>query len=183
MRSCRRPTSGSPSGPIPTPAIVVSNAREFGAGLGLDESDILLYLVLRECAHQRLYMQATWLRDYLFSAIEEYGRGISIDTAAIEQNIRSIDPTNMDSMQEALSGGLFDLEHSPAQQVALSRLETTLALIEGWVDEVVGQATEKAMPHAQALREAVRRRRATGGPGRGNLCGTGRPGAPTEEAA
>jgi hypothetical protein len=123
-----------------------------------------LYLVLRECAHQRLYAQATWLRGHLFSAIEEYGRGISIDTAAIEENIRSIDPTNVESVQEALSGGLFDIEHSPAQQAALSRLETTLALIEGWVDEVVGQATETAMPHAQALREAVRRRRASGGP-------------------
>jgi putative hydrolase len=146
------------------PAIVVSNAREFGSGLGLDESDVLLYLVLRECAHQRLYAQATWLRGHLFSAIEEYGRGISIDTAAIEENVRGIDPTNMESVQEALSGGLFDIEHSPAQQAALSRLETTLALIEGWVDEVVGQATETAMPHAQALREAVRRRRASGGP-------------------
>ena len=155
---------GFPVGDDSRPAIVVSNAREFGAGLGLEESDVVLYLVLRECAHQRLYAQATWLRGYLFSAIEEYGRGISIDTAAIEQNIRSIDPTNMEAMQEALSGGMFDLEHSPAQQAALSRLETTLALIEGWVDEVVGQATEKAMPHAQALREAVRRRRATGGP-------------------
>jgi putative hydrolase len=155
---------GFPIGTDGKPAIVVSNAREFGSGLGLDASDVLLYLVLRECAHQRLYAQATWLRGHLFSAIEEYGRGISIDTAAIEENIRSIDPTNMESVQEALSGGLFDIEHSPAQQAALSRLETTLALIEGWVDEVVGQATETAMPHAQALREAVRRRRASGGP-------------------
>ena len=67
-------------------------------------------------------------------------------------------------MQQALDGGLFDLEQTPAQQAALARLETTLALVEGWVDEVVGQATEKAMPEAKALREAVRRRRATGGP-------------------
>jgi hypothetical protein len=78
--------------------------------------------------------------------------------------MRSLDPSNMEAIQDALSGGMFDLEHSPAQQAALSRLETTLALIEGWVDDVVSQATEKAMPHAQALREAVRRRRATGGP-------------------
>jgi putative hydrolase len=155
---------GFPIGTDGKPAIVVSNAREFGSGLGLDETDVLLYLVLRECAHQRLYTQATWLRGHLFSAIEEYGRGISIDTAAIEENVRGIDPTNMESVQEALSGGLFDIEHSPAQQAALTRLETTLALIEGWVDEVVGQATETAMPHAQALREAVRRRRASGGP-------------------
>src|SRR5262249_23750295 len=93
-----------------------------------------------------------------------YGRGISIDTSAIEEGMRGLDPTNLESMQDAMNGGLFDLEQTPAQQAALTRLETVLALVEGWVDEVVGQATEKAMPQAPALREAVRRRRATGGP-------------------
>jgi len=146
------------------PAIVLANAVEFSAGLEVEESDALLYLVLRECAHQRLFAHAPWLRDHLFSAIEEYGRGITIDTSKIEENVRSIDPSNFEALQDALSGGLFDLEQTPAQQVALSRLETTLALVEGWVDEVVGQATTGVMPRARALREAVRRRRATGGP-------------------
>jgi putative hydrolase len=36
--------------------------------------------------------------------------------------------------------------------------------VEGWVDEVVTQATAERMPAAGALREAVRRRRAAGGP-------------------
>jgi putative hydrolase len=39
-----------------------------------------------------------------------------------------------------------------------------LALVEGWVDEVVSQATVQWMPAASALAEAVRRARATGGP-------------------
>lgn len=155
---------GFPVGAAGEPAIVVANAAAFAEGLGVDESDVLLYLVLRECAHQRLYSHAPWLRDYLFAAIEAYGRGITIDTTAIEENMRSLDPTNMEALQDALQGGMFDLAHTPAQQAALTRLETTLALIEGWVDDVVGQATEKAMPQAAALREAVRRRRATGGP-------------------
>ena len=43
-------------------------------------------------------------------------------------------------------------------------LEITLALVEGWVDEVVGQATAERMPAAAKLHEAVRRRRAAGGP-------------------
>jgi putative hydrolase len=146
------------------PAIVLTNASEFASGLGVDESDVLLYLVLRECAHQRLFLHAPWLRDYIIAAIEDYGRGITIDTSKIEESMRGLDPSNMDAVQDALNGGLFDLEHTPAQQAALTRLETTLALVEGWVDEVVGQAAEKAMPQAQALREAVRRRRASGGP-------------------
>jgi hypothetical protein len=39
-----------------------------------------------------------------------------------------------------------------------------LALVEGWVDEVVTQATAPWMPSAAALAETVRRNRATGGP-------------------
>ncbi|MEJ7690767.1 MAG: zinc-dependent metalloprotease [Nocardioidaceae bacterium] len=155
---------GIPVGDDHTPAIVISNAEEFGAGLGVDDDDVLLYLVLRECAHQRLFSSAPWLKHYLFSTIEEYGRGITIDTAKIENSISQLDPTNMEAVQEALSGGLFDVEPTPAQQAALTRLETALALIEGWVDEVVGQSTAQVMPQAAQLREAVRRRRASGGP-------------------
>lgn len=155
---------GFPVGDVGKPAVVIANAAAFAEGLSIDEADVVLYLVLRECAHQRLYAQAGWLRDHIFAAIEDYGRGITIDTSAIEQGLSGLDPTNVAAVQEALSGGLFDLEQSPAQQAALTRLETALALVEGWVDEVVGQAADKAMPQASALREAVRRRRATGGP-------------------
>jgi putative hydrolase len=156
---------GFPIGEIGQPAVVITNAAAFGKGLDISVDDVLLYLVLRECAHQRLFAHAPWLRDHIFAAIEEYGRGITIDTSQIEQGMRGLDPSNPAALQEAMtSGGLFDLEHTPAQEAALTRLETALALVEGWVDEVVGHATEKAMPQAAALRETVRRRRATGGP-------------------
>src|SRR5690606_1618315 len=69
-----------------------------------------------------------------------------------------------EAMQQALSGGLFEPKRTPAQEAALQRLETTLALVEGWVDEVVNQATAERMPTAGKLQEAVRRRRAAGGP-------------------
>ena len=104
-----------------------------------------------------------WLRDYVFSLIEDYGRGITIDTSQIESTLGSIDPSNLEAVQEAMNGGLFDVAQSPTQVAALQRLETVLALVEGWVDEVVSQAAS-AMPAAAALREAMRRRRATGGP-------------------
>ena len=56
------------------------------------------------------------------------------------------------------------LAPSPPQQAALRRLGVTRALVEGWVDEVVGQAPADRMPAAAKLQEAVRRRRAAGGP-------------------
>jgi putative hydrolase len=59
---------------------------------------------------------------------------------------------------------LFEPETTPDQQAALRRLETLLALVEGWVDAVVADAAGQRMPGAQALRETSRRRRASGGP-------------------
>ena len=78
--------------------------------------------------------------------------------------MRGIDPSDPASMQGLIEGGMFELPKSPLQQAALQRLEIVLALVEGWVDEVVGQATATRMPAAGKLQEAVRRRRAAGGP-------------------
>ena len=46
----------------------------------------------------------------------------------------------------------------------MAQLETLLALVEGWVDTVVADAVGDRLPGAPALRETLRRRRATGGP-------------------
>jgi putative hydrolase len=155
---------GLPLGPEGKAALVPSNISVFAEGLDVPPDDVLLYLALREAAHQRLFAHVPWLRDHLVSAVREFADGIEIDTAGMEEQLRSIDPTNPASMQDALDGGLFDPKPSPAQEAALDKLETTLALVEGWVDEVVGQATQERMPSAAKLQEAIRRRRAAGGP-------------------
>ena len=59
---------------------------------------------------------------------------------------------------------MFEPSVTPEQQTALARLETLLALVEGWVDDVVATAAADRLPGADALRETLRRRRATGGP-------------------
>ncbi len=155
---------GLPLGPDGKAALVPANVSAFAEGLDVPEDDVLLYVALREAAHQRLFAQVPWLREHLVSAVAAFADGIEIDTAGMEEQLRGIDPMNPSSMQSALEGGLFDPKPSPAQQAALEQLETTLALVEGWVDEVVGQATSSRMPTAARLQEAFRRRRAAGGP-------------------
>jgi putative hydrolase len=144
--------------------LVPANVSAFGEGLTQSAEDVLLYLALRECAAQRLFAGVPWLRSHLFGAVEEFGRGTSIDVSAIESQLSTLDPRDPAKLQEALAGGLFEPENTPAQRAALIRLETALALVEGWVDDVVTEATKDRMPSAIALREAVRRRRAAGGP-------------------
>ena len=117
-------------------ALLPANVAKFGEGLSLPENDIRLFLAVREAAHARLFVQVPWLRGHLLGAIEAYARGIHIDTSKIEELAREIDPSNPEGIQEALSQGVFMPQRTPAQEQALEKLETALALVEGWVDEL-----------------------------------------------
>jgi putative hydrolase len=155
---------GLPLGPVGTAALLPENVVAFGEGLERPADEVRLYLALREAAHQRLFAHVPWLRQRVLDTVDAYSRGITLDLSAIEDAMRGIDPTNPESIQEALSGGMFAPQQTPEQEAALRRLETLLALIEGWVDSVVAAAATARMGGAEALREAMRRRRATGGP-------------------
>ena len=156
---------GLPLGPEGTAALLPAGVAEFGRGLSVDAGEVRLFLALREAAHQRLFAHVPWLRANLLGAVEQYASGISVDMARLQEAIPEVDITNPEALREALSGeGLFRPEDTPAQKAALTRLETALALVEGWVATVVSAAARDRLTHADALAEAIRRRRATGGP-------------------
>lgn len=148
----------------PTPALVAANVDAFAEGLDAPAEEVRLFLALREAAATRLFTHVPWLRAHLLATVEAYARGITIDADQLEEAVRSIDVTDTAALQQALSGGVFAPHTTPAQKAALERLETALALVEGWVDEVTATAALPHLPHTMALREMIRRRRAAGGP-------------------
>ena len=156
---------GLPLAPDGVGALLPAGVGAFGEGLEVSGEEVRLYLALREAAHQRLFAHVPWLRSHLLGAVEEYARGITVDLSGIEQAVQNLDLSNPAAIQEALGGEIqLQPEESPQQKAALARLETTLALVEGWVDTVVNDAAQGRLPGAVKLAEAVRRRRATGGP-------------------
>ena len=58
---------------------------------------------------------------------------------------------------------MFAPRETAAQKDALERVETLLALVEGWVEVVTARATAPHLPHAVPLQEMIRRRRIQGG--------------------
>ncbi len=160
--------AGVPLGEPGRAALVPANVAAFAAGLDVGEDDVLLYLALREAAHQRLFAGVPWLREHVVGAVTDYAQGLEVNAEGMQQRmqeqLQGIDLSNPESLQQLVDGGLFDVTRSPQQERALERLEVVLALVEGWVDEVVDQATAERMPSAGKLQEAFRRRRATGGP-------------------
>ena len=155
---------GLPLGPAGTAALLPDNLARFTEGLEQPADQVRLYVALREAAHQRLFGHVNWLRANVLDAVDAYARGITVDPNVVEEAMREIDPQDPESIQQALSGGMFTPEDTPAQQAALVRLETALALVEGWVSHVVDQVAAERLPGAAALTETFRRRRAEGGP-------------------
>jgi putative hydrolase len=163
---------GLPLAPAGTGVLVPQNVDAFAAGLDRPADEVRLFLALREAASQRLFAHVPWLRQQLQDAVHAYARGITIDREAIERGITEamsgmeggLDPSNPESIQQLLGSGVLEPEETPEQQMALRRLETLLALVEGWVDTVVAEAAKDRLPGHSALAETMRRRRATGGP-------------------
>ena len=144
-------------------AILPQNIAPFGEGLDIEADQIQLYIAVRELAHARLFRHAKWLRLQLMTSITEFAHGIRIDTDRLEELATDLDPSNPEELRQAMVSGALIPPKSESQLTALDRLETMLALIEGWVDVVTEHATTR-LPSSRAIAETVRRRRAAGGP-------------------
>lgn len=153
-----------------SPVVVLpANVAAFTEDLELPDSDVLLYLLVREAARMRLFHHVGWLSPQLTALLAHFAREISIDFDAISA---SFDPSKMEQFSledmvevgEQVRGSFFKPASTPTQLEILGRLELLLALIEGWVDHVTARATSKWMTNAPQLSEVIRRRRASGGP-------------------
>jgi len=150
--------------------VIPENIENWAVDLEIAKSEVFIFHALREGAVARLFAHNPWLVSYIQSAVVEYGKGIHIDIDAIQRQAQDA----FEGMQEgasegeaisfALDNGIFTPEESPAQKSALLKLETVLALIDGWSDEVISLAAGDRIPSIEQLRESHRRRRAASSP-------------------
>ena len=156
------------------PILIPENIEKWSADLEIPKTEVYLFHALREAAIARLFAHNPWIVSYMRSAIVDYGRGIRIDMEAIqrqaEEAMQNFDPSQINpesgenSFSIALNNGIFTPEETPEQRAALSKLETALALVDGWADEVTTLAAGDRLPTISQLREMYRRQRATNAP-------------------
>ena len=157
-----------------TPVLIPENIENWSNELEIPKSEVYIFHALREAAVARLFAHNPWIVSYIRSAIVDYGRGIHIDMDAItrqaEEAMQNFDPSQINpesgenSFTIALNNGIFTPEETPAQRAALSKLETALALVDGWADDVATVAAGERLPALAQLREIHRRQRATNAP-------------------
>lgn len=156
------------------PILIPENIEKWSANLEIPKTEVYLFHALREAAIARLFAHNPWIVSYMRSAIVDYGRGIRIDMEAIqrqaEEAMQNFDPSQINpesgenSFNIALNNGIFTPEETPEQRAALSKLETALALVDGWADDVTTLAAGDRLPAITQLREMYRRQRATNAP-------------------
>ncbi|MFV8381075.1 zinc-dependent metalloprotease [Corynebacterium hindlerae] len=159
---------GLPVVPSGTIAVLPTNLKAIAKDLEISELDVLMYICAREAARQRLFKHVPWLVERLVSSVEEYAAGLVIDTSHIEEATRELglesgDPAQIQEAMQRLQNMDLSPRITSRNAGATARLETMLALVEGWVELVVTQAMGERVPSTDALNEAWRRRRATGG--------------------
>jgi putative hydrolase len=158
--------------PILQPArslLIPENIEQWGVDTEIAKSEIYLFHALREGAIARLFEHNPWIVSYIRSAIVEYGTGIRIDLEAIQRQAEEAmqdlgSATGEQSFTISLDSGFFTPEETPSQRAALEKLETVLALVDGWADDVTTLAAGDRIPSITALRELHRRKRATSAP-------------------
>ena len=159
---------GLPVAPSGTTAVLPHNIQSIARDLNVKGQEVLVYIAAREVARQRLFKHVPWLSERLVSSVEEYAVGLVIGTSHIEEaardlNLESGDPQSIQDAMQNLQGMDLSPRITSRNTAAVARLETLLALIEGWVEFVVGEALQDRIPSTQAMAEAWRRRRASGG--------------------
>lgn len=159
---------GLPVAPRGVIALLPPNVQSAAKDLEVSTSDVMVYIAAREAARQRLFKHVPWLVERLFSSVEEYAMGLEIDTSHIEEatrelNLESGDPQAIQEAMEKLQGMDLSPRITSRNANATTRVETLIALVEGWVEHVVTEAMGERIPATAALNEAWARRRATGG--------------------
>ena len=159
---------GLPLGPKGVAALMPEAIESLAEGLEQPRSEIMTFLAAREAAHHRLFSHVPWLASQLLNAVEAFAKGMKVDMSGIEEFAPGLQPGVADRSvgrwNNCSTRASSSRRRHRNRSAALERLETLLALIEGWVQTVVTDALGDRIPGTSALSETLRRRRATGGP-------------------
>lgn len=159
---------GLPIAPANTVALLPQTTQKVARELNVPGQEVLVYIAAREAARQRLFKHVPWLVERIVSSVEEYAIGLVIDTSHLEEvtrelNLESGDPQAIQDAMSKLQGMDLSPRITSKNTAAASRLETLLALVEGWAEHVVTEALGERIPSTSKLTQAWAHRRSTGG--------------------
>ncbi len=99
---------GLPLLPHDQAVLVEANLDAFAEEIGVEVSQVRIYLAAQELAHLALFERAPWLSAQVETALTRYAQGLKVDTSQIEEMASSIDPSNISDLSDNIRQGLFN---------------------------------------------------------------------------
>ena len=142
--------------------------ERFASDYDFDLTELRYWLGLREAAHRRIYGGLPWLTEHLTELVGRFAAEADLDPSRMMDALGGMgfDPSDPEALQQALEQpDAFRVEPTSAQRAVLDRLQTLVALVEGYVGVVTEAASGGRLASLARIDEAMRRRRAEHGPG------------------
>jgi putative hydrolase len=161
--------------PVPRPPsdellLVAPNVHEFADEWSLPIDDLLLWVAVHEIAHHAV-LGVPHVRERLDDLMRRYAGAFQPDPMALQRRLDELDvdpmsPSGLKDIQEAFGDPdvLLGALQSDEQASLLPPLHALVAVIEGYVDEVMDRVGSRLISSYPMLTEALRRRRVTADP-------------------
>jgi putative hydrolase len=150
--------------PLPRPVkdelvVVIANVDEFAHEWSLPLDDVRLWVLLHEITWHAI-LGRPHVRSRLQALLEEYVNGFHPNPLALEERLGDLDPMQPEKLQEAFSDpeALLGAVQTDEQRALLSRIETLIVPIVGYVDHVLDTVGRSLIGSYGSLHEALRRR-------------------------
>jgi putative hydrolase len=148
---------------IERPGIVTANLENFLENLETPKSELLIYIALKELALSSLYHSNRWLSEQIVTQIMEFASGMTVELSGLQHMVQEIDPTDPEAVEKVMESSGNISSKTPERELALKRIETLLALIDGFVDAIAAEAGKRLPSIASAI-EMLNRKRVTDAP-------------------
>ena len=138
---------------------VTPNLRRAIRDLEVDEESFLRWVVLHEVTHVLQFSGVTWLREHLGALLREYLTTVEV---RIERGAAGGLPSLPDPSQiveRFREGGLAALVQTREQRRIMDRIQSAMAIVEGYSEHVMDAVGADVLPQYEGLRDAMERRR------------------------
>jgi coenzyme F420 biosynthesis associated uncharacterized protein len=143
----------------PRLVLVRPNLARAARDLDVDPDSFLRWVVIHELTHVFQFQGVPWLRDHVASLVREYLDTVDV---RIQRGAAGGLPSlpQLGKLVEAFrEGGLAALVQTSEQRRLMDRLQTTMAVIEGYSEHVMDALAVELLPAYEGLRAAMDRRR------------------------
>lgn len=154
-----------------TVATVGTTHEQFAADYDVEPAEMRYWLALREAVFRRMWAGVHWLQAHLSARIADFAVAADFNPERLMEQFGTggLDPSNLESLSDALGGSEFTVEPTTAQRHVLDHLQALVAFVEAYAEVVVGTAAGGRLGALGRIEEAMRRRRAAQGPGERTL--------------